>query len=278
MDNLVITLGGGVFTAVVLFAILYKFTPLIGKQSAAVVMLLVIGIYIPFAVLNWPGGDIFAIHLAMYLVAPYVLGIITSTREMRLRMEPDKEGAGWFHWGPAVMIVFFFVVATVDAIIITLANKGVDSDVAAWLLPEPQSGAQVTSYFPGAVVNDFHEKEALYNQYLERLRAQRERGWEIEKIWQHKPIINQENTFQMSLKDKDSVAVTAAEIQVDFLRPGDNKQDRTITLQEIEPGIYQHAVTLNLPGLWHIYAHIQRAEEIHEFKAVTRINELATDE
>ena len=83
--------------AVLLFALLYGLSPMNGKQVAVVVALVSLASLLIYSLVDWPGGDVLAMYVAVLMVTAYLLGIISHAREAR--------GAGakgrWFHWAPA---------------------------------------------------------------------------------------------------------------------------------------------------------------------------------
>jgi len=80
VDNILITLLGGVFLIVAIFILLYSVSNMSGKMVAVVMAFAVTATYVPISIFIWPGADVFAIHIALYLVSVYILGIITSQR------------------------------------------------------------------------------------------------------------------------------------------------------------------------------------------------------
>lgn len=267
MDELVFSLAVGVLAAFLAFVALYRFTRLKGKQVAVIVALGVLAVYLPYAVLAWPGADVVALHLALYLITPYGLGIITHHWELRAG-EPRGR---WFHWAPATIVTFFITIAVVDAVIITLADRGMPAQWAARLLPEPKGGGQVSSFFPGTVYHDFQEKEELYNQYLEQLEAQRRRGWQVRRGWLRPPAADVPTPFQVEVRDKTGAPVVGATVTVEFLRPSDHRQDRSIILPAVDAGRYRADVALPLPGMWHVLIHIRRGDDLHEVRGITSL-------
>ena len=109
MTDLLYSLLGGIALIVLVFIALYRFSNMSGKLVAVVMAFLVTGIYVPIAIFLWPGADVFAIHIAMYLVTVYVLGIISAQRDVRKR--EGHTGFG-FHWAPATIVVFFLLIIT----------------------------------------------------------------------------------------------------------------------------------------------------------------------
>lgn len=272
MSNLLLTLGLGVGLTFLVFTLIYRFTRLSGKDVALFVGLAALGLYVPLGILFWPGADVFALHIALFLVMPYGLGMVTSRWESRTEVE---RGGKWFHWAPATIVVFFISIAVVDAVIITLADRGLSGGWAAKLLPEPRSGGQVSSLFPGTVYHDFQEKEDLYNQYLDQMRRQQERGWQVRRGWLDAPVVAEERTFRVEVLDRTGAPIEAATVTVEFLRPSDHRQDRRLSLKEVSPGRYQADLALPRPGSWDVLILIRRDDELHEIRGTTSVRETA---
>ena len=266
MTNLLSTLLGGILIIVVLFAVLLRILRIEVKALAALLAILVLGIYVPVAIIFWPGADVFAIHLALYLVTVYILGIIFAQRAKHLAT--DK---GWFHWGPASIIGFFLLIVSVDAILIVVAQKGLNMGTALHFLPEPRGGGKVSSFFPGTVSHDFREKEEKFNRYIEQRKAQQLRNWQIRKGWLDTPQVGRPAVFQLSVSDKQGRAVTGASIEGIFMRPSNSRLDQTFQMQETEAGLYRIELTLPEPGHWGLVLKIVKDEATHEIRAQTEV-------
>jgi len=270
MENILVTLLGGVFLIAIIFIVLYRVTNMSGKMVAVVMAFAVIATYVPVSIFFWPGADVFAIHIAVYLVGVYILGIITSQRD--IRRKSGKEGFG-FHWAPAAIVTFFVILLVMDSFFVMFATKGMNSSVADWLLPKPLSGARVSSKFPGTVSHDYHQKQDQYNDYLQRFEAQKLRNWTIRKGWLGEAIVNQPAIFRVEIKTDDQKPLTKADVSGIFLRPADKHLDEVFTMLEIEPGIYQQSITLTQPGNWDLVLKIHKGNDNHEVRAKTVINE-----
>lgn len=272
MPNILISLGLGLFLIVAGFSVLYTFTRMQGKQVALIMFMAVMGIYIPYSILRWESMDVFAIHIALFGVTPYILGIITSHWEIRKRM--GDEGSGrWFHWAPATMVIFFIVIATVDAIIITLSKEGMSESVLRIISPRDEVDRNVTTAFPGTTSHDFQEKEALYNEYLDQLELQQLRGWQVKKGFLQTPHAGERVVFQVQVLDKQGLPLSGAEVKGRFLRPSDKREDFGIAPTEIEPGLFRQELTMRLPGRWYLVMQVRRGEDLHEIRGWTQIEQ-----
>ncbi len=244
MTDMLVSLLGGVVAISLVFLLIYRFTKLGGKVTAVIVALLVIGIYMPVVILDWPGADVFAIHIAVYLVSVYILGIITTQRDAR---GAGGEQQGWFHWGPAALILFFALVIAADSVFILLAQKGIDSQIAGWLLPEPRSGGRVSSHFPGTVARDYRKQQDEFNQFQQRMQAQRERNWQIQKGWLGVARSGKPALFKLRVTDADGRPVSNARVKGIFMRPGNSQLDQIFQMQELADEAGSYTVSLVLP-------------------------------
>ncbi|MEZ5448744.1 MAG: FixH family protein [Thiolinea sp.] len=278
--SLFISLATGVAASFLLFFLFYRKLRWDNKLAALLTAMIVLGIYIPLALLDWAGMDVFAIHFAFFAMSAYGLGIITSHHKLKTELDAhlgiqDEQPSRprRFHWGPALIISFFLVLAVVDSIIITLASKGASSEFMARFLPAPRSGGHAVSAFPGAVAHDYQERYAQFNNYLEQLVTQRERGWQISEGWQSEPLAGQQTVFSIHVIDKTGEPVSGAQVQLGFLRPGNSQLDQSLSLPEGAPGQYGMGVMLPAPGNWNITLRIQRGEEVHQVKGVTQVSQ-----
>ncbi len=267
-SNLLVSLGVGVALAFIAFVLLYKLTRLSGKHVAMIVIFAVIGIYVPVSIFSWPGADVFAIHIALYVITPYGLGIITTSWEAR---KQEERNGRWFHWGPTTIVVFFLGLVVVDSTIIMLSDRGMSEKMASLLLPEPRAGGEITSFFPGTVSHDFQKKESLYNDYLRQLEEQERRGWQLSKGWVEEPKAGEAATFRVEVSDRESAPIEGAAVQVSFLRPSDRRRDASYALQETAPGVYEHEITLPLPGIWNVVIEVVQGDLRHENRGMTSL-------
>jgi nitrogen fixation protein FixH len=257
-STLLLSLGGGVLAELTAFFLLTRVLRLNGRAAAASIALLAILFYVPWGVLNWPGADVFAIHLAVYLTVAYALGLVGS-----------RVGKGW-HWAPAVIVGFFVVVVVINVVFLSVADRGI-TGLFSRVLPEPRVGEVADSRFPGTVSHDYQEKEALYNAYLRQVEAQRARGWQVRKGWQYQPVAGQPATFIVAISDRGGGPVSSASVEGRFLRTSNSRDDFDFTMNEVAPGEYRASMNMPLPGRWQLVLQVRRDEDLHEVRAETTV-------
>ncbi len=264
--EVLITIPLGVIIQLLVFFGLRRFAGFGGKAAALVIALLAVALYMPYALISWPGGDVVAMHLAIYLVVAYGLGLITAHRDQHAEAEGMR-----FHWAPAVIVAFFVVLILFDGILVVIATQGVPEPVARWLFPEREDKVAVQSAFPGTVAHDFQKKQELYNEYLQQVEVQRARGWQVRKGWIGTAVAGQENRFQVTVHDREGTPIRDAEIEGSFLRPSDTRYDQHFSLQEQDAGRYLGEIFMPVPGHWDLVLRVRRGEDVHEVRAVTEV-------
>lgn len=266
--NLVLPAGVGIVTILVLFYLLKWRWPRAGRPIAVTLGVLSLAAYAPYAITHWPGSDIVTAIVAIYLMTAFILGFIYPAKTA-------GEGKASFHWGPASIIIFLSVVVLLDSIFVTLASSGLSQRAAHDLLPKPDEGSIVTSFFPGTVARDYQQQEKLFNQYNDALDEQVQLGWKIHKGWVDEPVVNQPALFKVTVVDDKGQAVTGAKISLDFMRPADKRRDFSVTLPELGDGAYQLPIQMTEPGLWEVLVHIQKGTTNFELNGRTNV-QLAT--
>jgi len=256
--DLLAGLGIGVVSQVLVYLLLTRLMGLQGKAAATIVALLVVLFYVPWAIIQWPGADVFAMNLAIFLTLAYGLGMVGS-----------RVGRGW-HWGPALIVAFFVGVIVINVVFLTVAERGI-TGLFAELLPKPKGSEVADSRFPGTVSHDFHEKEALYNAYLEEVQEQKQRGWQVRYGWLGKPRQNETTDLVLLVTDRTGQPVSGARVEGSFLRTSSSRDDFTFEMSEVDQGKYQTGVSMPLPGLWRMVLRVHRGEDQHEIRATTSV-------
>lgn len=263
MNHLLLGLALGVGAILLANLGLIRFARLSARQAAATVALVTLGLYVPYAILRWPGGDVFALRLAIYLLASLACGMLLGVRA----------GGRGLHWGPALIGGFFIVVVALGAAFIAVAEYGLSPALERWLLPEARTHREVSSVFPGVIAHDFHKKEALYNEYLQQVERQRQRGWQIQKGWLTEPVAGEPAGFRVVARTRAGEPLTGATVTGRFLRPSTSTLDVAFALAEREPGVYEAELKLPAAGAWNLVLQVRQGEEWHEVSANTTVGD-----
>ncbi|WP_019625145.1 FixH family protein [Thioalkalivibrio sp. ALJT] len=271
MSNLVISLGLGSMALALLFGLIYKFTGLKAYNTSALVVAIMLFVFIPASILTWQGADVFAIHLALYIIVPYGLGIIFTQKEAEAT-DGGKAKLGRLHWAPMVLVGFFTIIASVQAVLITLAHNGMPQQFIGTLLPTPDNPAEkVTSGFPGTVSGIQERDQALAVHRISELQEQRELGWQVRQGWDEDPVQGETARLLVEVRDAEGRAISDAAISGAFLWVADARQDQTFDMQPVGDGLYQVEVQLPSPGRWEVRYFVEHDGHRLEQQARTRV-------
>ena len=259
---MIVTLVCGVLLISMLFFAIKRFTKIPSNSIGAIVAVVTLVTFMPLAIIYWPGGDVFAIHLAIYMITVYGLAIIASARE-------KNSGV---HWAPVTIIGFFVTLVLVDSFFVTIADKGLSSQVADLVLPKSDDDSKATFNYPGKVVHDYYQKEDLYNDYLENVEARKRSKWKIKKGWLTLPTVNENAIFQLQILNKDNISITKANISGKFIRYSDSRLDADFSMTHIKEGIYQVTINLPAPGRWGLVLKIKYGDITYELEGSTTVN------
>ena len=274
MMSMAVTIPFGVLILLLMYLIFYRFTPLNAKQSGFIISLLALAIYLPIALLYWPGADVLALNITVFFMVSYLLGMLFSHRERRLLENHGDTNAKWFHWGPAIIVSFFVVILIVDSVFVTLSKKGLPEGLQRILIKEDTAEAVSGMQFPGVMYNNYHKKEQKYNQYLRQLEKIVNRGWKIRKGWlSSTPVAGEVAVFQFVIEDRSGNNLPGALVDGRFMRASDSKDDMRFTMDEVKPGIYQTRIVLTHAGLWHVNINFSIDDENFEVHASTTIED-----
>ena len=275
------TLGLGSLLAFLLYFVFFKVIHWGGKISALATAATMLLIYVPLSVTHWVGIDVFAIHFAFFMMIPYGLGIINGVHEERKAVEGADFKKKGMHWIPALIIIFFILLAVVDSFIISSATGGLDTALSKLLLPKAASkdvGENISSQFTGAVSNDLQDEEKFFDNYVIKLKKQRARGWKITGGWDNPPMLNKEEVFRLIAKDKSGAPITGAKLSAEFRRSSDMKFDKLYVLKESSEanlkGNYTTSVKLPLAGCWSMKVMVIKGDDEHEIKGETEVSTL----
>lgn len=272
MTSMAMTIPSGVLLLILLYLIFYRFTPLNAKQSGLIISLLALAIYLPIALLYWPGADVLALNITVFFMVSYLLGMLFSHREKLMLENQGAVKTKWFHWGPAVIVGFFVVILIVDAVFVTLSKEGLPEGLQQILIRKDNGKPRSDMQFPGVMYNNYQKKEQKYNQYLRQLEKIDKRGWILRKGWlESPPTADQTGIFQFVIEDPQGNYLQDAIVSGRFMRASDSKDDVEFTMDEVKPGIYQARLNLPYAGLWHVNIDFTIDDDNFEVHASTTI-------
>ncbi len=251
-------IGFGVGLELLIFLLLRFVTRLDSRIMGTILLLTVIGLYLPFTLLFWRGGDVFAMEFAIFVVVAFILSVIGR-----------RTSSNW-HWAPAIIFLFFAVVISIQVVLLGISQGGIQG-IFAKLLPAPRTTTLADSRFPGTVPYDFQKKESLYNDYLQQVEQQHARGWQVKLGWDVLPSVDQPGRFMVTVHDRDGEPISDAQVSGDFLRPSNSEHDFPFALTVYGAGTYVQDIQMSLPGIWRMVLRVQRGEDSHEVQGTTQV-------
>lgn len=265
MQNMLLTLPAGILVIILLLQILRRVVKLVWVQSAGVVAMLIMTVCGIWGSLDWPGLDVFAMHLAIYYLTLYISVFLDRQRS------PNTSTQRKWHWAPVILVGFFTCVVLLNTVFVVLANSGTDSVIGRWLMPKLHKGESVHSVFPGVVSHDYREKEEQFNAYQEEREAQRLRGWQVHYGWKDLPIAGQSAKLELTVRDKHSNPIEADRIYGHFYYPADSRVDQAFSLQRQAAGLYATDIILPHAGHWDLVLYVEQGNDHHEVRAATDV-------
>lgn len=124
------------------------------------------------------------------------------------------------------VVLFFLVIASVNAVMMTLAIRT----------------------FPGVDARNGFDKSQNYNREIAAARGQAERGWMSEIALSRGA---EDAALVLTLKDRQGVPVSGLGIAAQIAHPTSKAMDRSVVLNEVAPGRYEAALAI-APGAWNI--------------------------
>lgn len=277
MTSMAVTIPVGVILLWLLYLVFYRWTPLNARQSGFVISLLALAFYLPYALIYWPGADVLALNITIYFMAAYLMGMFFSHRE-KMRQDESASRNKWFHWAPALIVSFFIVILVVDAVFVTLSKEGLPGGLQSLLISKEDQSEQSLMRFPGVMHNNYHKKEARYNNYLRQLELLQSRGWKIRKGWLGTtPAVDQQGVFQVVVEDQSGKKIPGMKVSGRFMHAADGRYDVEFAMHEQATGVYRADMKLARPGLWNVNIDIIHGDEVFEIHASTRIEARSSD-
>ncbi|MCB5191419.1 FixH family protein [Methylobacillus arboreus] len=192
--------------------------------------------YIVYSTQHWAGGDVLAIHFAVFLANAGLLGVFGSMKQKKQAM----------HWGPKIIIGFFIFLVISNAILLSIAGRGLPQGLTSIFLPNPEN-QRVHTGFPGVMP---HDRNKSYQPHLEQIEQQQVLGWHLKLHGVDELHPGKLQGIVAQIKDENGDAVTQAEVTLNFWRMANSRDDRVYMLEEQDAGQYAADVILPDSGRW----------------------------
>jgi nitrogen fixation protein FixH len=235
--NTMTTLFGGLAAVFVLYALggfVRGLTPPLRAVLAGIIPLLAYALSI---VGRWPGLDVAAIHISVFLVAALVLFAMGQFR---------RRGAGRMHWVPKLLTVFFIGLVFVNAALLYIATQGLPEPLARWWLGS-KSGGAVYSGFSGVVAHGQNAAKAVSSE-LSAAHRESLLGWQVELDGLDEPGLSRAVTLRV--RDRTGLPVERVDAEVRLMRPGATAPVLTLPLAAADAGVYVGTLVLPEAGRW----------------------------
>lgn len=206
-----------------------------------------------YSLFYWPGADVVALHLAMYVATATVL---TLTGER-------KQGQAFqFHWIPMIFVAFFVGLAVLMAAFVSIAVGGLPDFMTKWALPNAENRTIHTA-FSGVVPHDESAAKTI-SQYMNKTERQRKLGWNVEVAGLDRPLSTKRPTqVEVNVRDADGQPLEGAMVSVAIKHPADGADAiKAVILSPVAPGRYQAPIAVDKPGQWLAVLQIERGKDV----------------
>ena len=206
--------------------------------------------YLFYSTQHWTGGDVLAIHFAVYLAGAGLLTVFGGLQRKNQKL----------HWAPRLILWFFVGLVVLNAALLSIANRGLPEFFTRLLLPAPE-GQTVHTTFPGLLP---HDRNKSYEPHLQQIERQRNLGWKIKAEGFEDLVADRPGEVTVTVQDAQDAPLQEAKVSVALWRMADSGDDRVIELAETAPGVYQAEIKLDDAGRWLLTLHVERGQDHHQ--------------
>ena len=242
------TLFGGLLAVLVLYAIagsIRNLPPILRAVLAGLIPLLG---YFVLIIGRWPGLDVVAMHISVFLAAGLVLHAVTQFRRR----------SGGMHWVPKLLIAFFLGLVVVNGSLLYIATKGLPEPLGRWWLGS--DGGAVYSGFSGVVEHGQSAAKAVSSE-LSQAHSESELGWQVDVVGLDGNAA--ERVVEVRVKDRTGLPVDRIDAELRLLRPGAAQPVLTLPLDVLAPGVYGGVLGLPASGRWLVELRLLQDGKLH---------------
>lgn len=245
-----LTLFGGLAAVLVLYALARAFrmpAELAGLVAAGVPLFA----YIAMLFGSWPGLDVVAIHIAVFIIAAFVLVVFSRYRAKQARM----------HWVPKALIAFFLALVVMNAGFLYVSTKGLPPALSRVLLP----GSEDKTLHTGFAGTTRHGEEAAkaIGADLSRQHRNEQLGWQVRVEGLRMPSVGQ-NAVTVFADDRDGRPLAGLAGEWRVARPGDAMT--SVPLKATADGQYEARLEFSGAGLWLVELELAGYRQAWEIK------------
>jgi nitrogen fixation protein FixH len=194
-----------------------------------------------YSLSHWPGADVVALHLALYVATAIVL-TLTGDRKIGQPRQP-------LHWIPKIIIGFFLTLALMMAAFVSISISGLPPSIAQWFMPNAGDKPIYTA-FSGEVPHD-ETAAKMIASHMKKSVLQRQLGWQIEVAGLDRFEPGQAGEVTVSASDSAKQPIEGAAVTLTIKRPADGADTgKPFNLSAFAPGRYRAQITMDRPGQW----------------------------
>lgn len=229
------TLGGGLLVMALVHLVLGRLLRIPAALRSLLASSAALTGYFVMIIGRWPGLDVVAMHISIFVVSGLLLYMVTTRRRESARL----------HWAPKLLIGFFVLLAVINSFLLYISTRGLPPAIAQWWLP---GEGEVNSGFSG-VVGHGQDAARAVSSTLKQAHLATQRGWRIQIAGLHETA----QTSQMvsvRVEDHQGKPVRDLEIALQLRRPGADRTVATLSLPYKDAGEYSNVLDMPAPGRW----------------------------
>ncbi len=184
---------------------------------------------------RWPGLDVVAMHISVFLVAGLLLYLFSQARRR----------AGRMHWVPKMLIGFFVLLAIINTFLLYISTRGLPAQLAQYWLP---GRAPVNSGFSGVVEHGQDAAKAVSSE-LNRAYSAAQLGWRIQ-IDGLRETAQVQQRIDVHVVDRTGLPVSGLQAELHLMRPGATEIASNVRLVPKGVGEYSNMLDLPARGRW----------------------------